>query len=113
MSVNGYNTVEEWNHAQTLMVRGLIEHYSKALNVSVNEIAETTGVGRERLSSFMNNTLSKLNPTELDSIFGLVGDLSRAEKEVIDYHEAHGQQAPGTTYQNVIRDVIFQTGGEK
>ena len=113
MSVNGYNTVEEWNHAQTLLVRGLVEHYSKALNVSVNEIAETTGVGRERLSSFMNNTLSKLNPTELDSIFGLVGDLSRAEKEVIDYHEAHGQQAPGSTYQNVIRDVIFQTGGEK
>jgi len=113
MSVNGYNTVEEWNHAQTLLVRGLIEHYSKALNVSVNEIAETTGVGRERLSSFMNNTLSKLNPAELDNIFALVGDLSRAEKEVIDYHEAHGQQATGRTYQNVIRDVIFQTGGEK
>jgi hypothetical protein len=61
----------------------------------------------------MNNTLAKLNATEMDNIFGLVGDLSRAEKEVIDYHEAHGQQVPGRTYQNVIRDVIFQTGGEK
>jgi|SRR5215469_319527 len=97
-----------WNNEQTMMVRGLVSHYCTQLGVSVNDLAETTGINRHRLSSFANQTLAELDSGELDSLFAVVGELARAEKLDMD----EGQQ-PARSYQDVIREVIMQTEGEE
>jgi len=101
-----------WNNEQTIMVRGLVNHYCTSLGVSVNDLAETAGINRHRLSSFANHTLQELDSGELTSLLDVVGELARAEKRDIDEHEARGQKFEGRTYQNIIAETIMQTGGE-
>jgi hypothetical protein len=96
----------QWNSEQAQFCRGLISHYCSTLGVGVNEMAETTGISRERLNSFANNTLSELSSTELDKFFELAGELARAEKVEVDQYEKRGQQVPYKTYQDVIRQVV-------
>jgi|SRR5215469_13675054 len=95
-----------WTDEQGKFCRGLIEHYSSTLGVSVDEIAETTGISKQRLRSVINHT-GELSSNELDSLFAVMGELARGEKRDID----EGQQ-PARSYQDVINDVIFSTGGE-
>ena len=96
----------QWNSEQAQFCRGLISHYCSTLGVGINEMAETTGISRERLNSFANNTLPELSSTELDKFFELAGELARAEKVEIDQYEQRGQQVPYKTYQNVINQVV-------
>jgi hypothetical protein len=96
----------EWNNEQAQFCRGLIEHYMGELGVGINEVAETTGVSRERLQSFANHTLPELSSTEVDKLFELFQPLAQAEKQEIDEHERRGQEVPFKTYQNVIRQIV-------
>ena len=95
-----------WTEEQGKFCRGLVEHYASTLGVSVDEIAETTGISKQRLRSVVNHT-GELNSGELDSLFEVMGELARGEKRDID----EGQQ-PARSYQDVINSVIFATGGE-
>jgi hypothetical protein len=95
-----------WSNEQAQFCRGLVSHYCTQLGIGTNELAETTGISKHRLASLQNNT-GELSSAELDSLFEVMGELARAEKLDMD----EGQQ-PARSYQDVINEVIFATGGE-
>jgi hypothetical protein len=96
-----------WNNEQTQFCRGLIGHYCQQLGVGIDDLAETSGVSKQRLRSFSNHTLAELNSNELDSLFDVLGSLANAERRDMD----EGRK-PDRSYEDVINDVIFSTGGE-
>ena len=102
-----------YNDAQVQMARGLVNHYCEALGVGINELAETTGINRERLGQFANGTLPELSASEVQQFFDLAEPLANAESAEINSYEAHGQQVPFRTYQNVLAEVVQLQGGEK
>jgi hypothetical protein len=102
-----------YNDEQVQMARGLVNHYCAALGVGINDLAETTGISRERLEQFANSTLPELSATEMQKFFDLAQPLASAERAEIDSYEARGQQVPFRTYENVIAEVVQLQGGEK